>query len=177
MLTQCPPSVKTSSRYDSSLHASPPRQRRCYDSSPDASPPRRDQRHDSPDASPPRRKRQDSPDASPPRRAQRHDSPDASPPRRKRQDSPDASPPRHRENAAAPEHPAHGLVTGAQLKAQNDKKRQDELSKIRYARCLDACYAVSWPCFTIVFYARSAQPELLGKGAETVHRDRKGQLQ
>lgn len=104
-----------------------------------AAPGRRKQRNGSPGASRPRRKqRNDSPGASPPRRKQRSDSPDASPPRRReRNGSPDASPPRRQGGSdtarkEAEEKPAHGLTTAAQLKAQIEKKKKDELAKLRW---------------------------------------------
>eukprot|EP00656_Telonema_subtile_P031917 TRINITY_DN3496_c0_g1_i1.p1 TRINITY_DN3496_c0_g1~~TRINITY_DN3496_c0_g1_i1.p1 ORF type:complete len:377 (-),score=54.18 TRINITY_DN3496_c0_g1_i1:22-1152(-) len=154
--------------------ASPPRRGRM--DSPDASPPRRG-RMDSPDASPPRRGRMDSPDASPPRRG-RMDSPDASPPRRaapdrpasspaqqgRKKDSSDASPPRKRkapEDLAAREAKkpnkvvgfstgeAHGLTSGEQLKFEIEKKKARESAMLKDA-------------------------ESLGRGAETIRRDRHG---
>ena len=133
--------------------ASPPRRPRHDTPGSDASPPRR-ARHDTPDgdASPTRRPRHDSlGDASPPRRA-RHDTPDdASPPlRRPRHDSRagDASPPRRRRaspspDASPPRRPASkldggrtGLVSGADVAAEMERKRRDEAA--RFATRADA---------------------------------------
>lgn len=107
---------------------------------------------DSPDASPPRRKRTDSPDASPPRR-KRTSSPDASPPRRKRTHSPDASPPRKKPQPEppAPKEPPKptGLVRADELRK--------ELERVKAKK-----------------KAQETNAEAMGRGAETVRRDRRG---
>ena len=177
--------------------ASPPRRQRTTDASPprrqrgtpDASPPRRPR---TPDASPPRRqrgtpdasplRRPGTPDASPPRRPR---TPDASPPRQQR--APDASPPRRHQrthDGNPPEqqnqrlHPAKqrhhgrppspqlleasgytklasgataGLQTAEQLKLENSTARENRET-----------------------YYKDLAPEVSGKDAETVYRDKEG---
>eukprot|EP00002_Diphylleia_rotans_P013207 TRINITY_DN2572_c0_g1_i3.p1 TRINITY_DN2572_c0_g1~~TRINITY_DN2572_c0_g1_i3.p1 ORF type:complete len:435 (+),score=113.73 TRINITY_DN2572_c0_g1_i3:45-1349(+) len=170
-----PPRRSRPPRYDSPDASPPRRSHSTRHDSPDASPPRRSQstRHDSPDASPPRRSqstRHDSPDASPPRRSQstRHHSPDASPPRRSqstRHDSPDASPPRKSrvrhdspeklsppsKSSTKPGPRAGGLSKGDEFRKEMEEKKR--ILQEKMAR---------------------ADPEMMGKDAETVYRDKKG---
>eukprot|EP01114_Cavostelium_apophysatum_P007769 TRINITY_DN1994_c0_g1_i1.p1 TRINITY_DN1994_c0_g1~~TRINITY_DN1994_c0_g1_i1.p1 ORF type:complete len:509 (-),score=148.52 TRINITY_DN1994_c0_g1_i1:25-1551(-) len=149
---------------------SPPRKSRQQDSSPprrpkdsDLSPPRKKIKSE-PDSSPPRRRRHDS--ASPPRK--RHDSPrrDSSPPRR-RHDSPekDLSPPRKRHDsppAVAAPSATHGkMVMSDGVKAGLLSKEEFMEADRRKRAQRDAIFD-------------KADPEMLGKGAATVFRDKKG---
>ena len=168
---------------------SPPRRPRT----PDASPPRR--QHGTPDASPPRRPM--TPDASPPRRGNPR-APDASPPRRGNPRTPDASPPRRGHprapDASPPQRRTHG-ANPPPRRDQNpypDKRRPhgrppspqvlEDSERVKMASGGTSGLQTSEQLRLENMAARENQatlykdlaPEVSGKGAETVYRDKEG---
>jgi pre-mRNA-splicing factor CWC26 len=175
-----------STRHDSEERdLSPPRR-----GNPDLSPPRRG-RHDSPqrDLSPPRRARHDSPpkDLSPPRR-RRHDSPakDLSPPRRNRHDSPpkDLSPPRRRHGSPKRDlsPPRKRSSTRDQdlspprktAKQEEDNRKLSSGGRAGLLSGKEVSHELQERKRKIDEKFKAADPSQLGKGAQTVYRDKHG---
>jgi pre-mRNA-splicing factor CWC26 len=179
-----------------SVDESPPRRKR-KDSS-DASPPRRATRRDS-DASPPRRsrqsprKRRNSSDISPPRRPEpskrRKETPDASPPRRRR-DS-DASPPRREIKRERDSSPPRRRSRSRQRKSRwspeikREPKSPSPPRSSRMTKTLDGKASGLQDAKTLKrendeFKARQEKlfremrPEMSGRDADLVIRDRRG---
>ena len=193
-------SPETSDLYGSAARPSPP-QRDCADASPprrartpDASPPRRSKRA-TPDASPPRRKhgttdaspprrKHGTPDASPPRR--KHGTPDASPPRRKH-GTPDASPPRHRRgtlDASPPRRPnqklhpdkrhPHGRPPSPQVLEESDPLKMASGATAGLQTSEQLRHENTAAREKQETFYRDLAPDVSGKGAETVYRDKEG---
>eukprot|EP01135_Chromosphaera_perkinsii_P001008 Nk52_evm22s156 gene=Nk52_evmTU22s156 len=166
-------------RNDSNSDLSPPRKNTRNDNDSDLSPPRRSRRNDSDlDMSPPRkgRKKESDSDLSPPRKGKRKDSgSDLSPTRKSRGNDSDSdlSPPRTRKrkesldsdrDSASPEGSSEKakaekvlLSSGARAGLQSGEDARKEAERLRSSQKER--------------YER-ADPELLGRGAETVHRDK-----